>query len=225
MDKIFIIIPCYNEKEVIRNTILPLMALPYEVVVVDDGSAENILEEIDDLNIHFLRHPVNLGQGAALQTGMDYAYQCEADFLVHFDADGQHQISDLEKMLKPLLENTCDVVLGSRFLNDQTKSEVPFYKRILLQSAKLVNGLFTGIWLSDAHNGFRALNREAFSKIRLEENNMVHATEIIQQIKQHELRYQEVSTEIIYTEYSKQKGQSPLNAISIFIDLILKKLL
>lgn len=225
MDKIFIIIPCYNEKEVIRKTVLPLMALPYEVVVVDDGSAENILEEIQDLNIHFLRHPVNLGQGAALQTGMDYAYQCAAEYLVHFDADGQHQISDLEKMLQPLIDDKCDVALGSRFLNLKSKIAVPFYKRSLLRMAKLVNGIFTGIWLTDAHNGFRALNRNAFSKIRLEENNMVHATEIIQQIKYHDLRYQEVPTKIIYTEYSKQKGQSPLNAISIFIDLILKKLL
>ncbi len=225
MDKVFIIIPCYNEKEVIRKTILPLMALPYQVVVIDDGSFENILEEILDLNIHYLRHPVNLGQGAALQTGMDYALQCDADYLVHFDADGQHQINDIEKMLTPLRDEQRDVVLGSRFLNKQTIAEVPFYKRILLQMAKVINGIFTGIWLSDAHNGFRALNRNAFSKIRLEENNMVHATEIIQQIKYHELTYQEVSTEIIYTEYSKQKGQSPLNAISIFIDLILKKLL
>ena len=201
------------------------MALPYEVAIVDDGSSENVLEEIQDLNIHFLRHPVNLGQGAALQTGMDYANQCNADFLVHFDADGQHQITDIEKMLEPLRNESCDVVLGSRFLNESTKAAVPFYKRGLLKLAKIVNGIFTGIWLSDAHNGFRALNKKAFSTIRLEENNMVHATEIVQQIKYHELRYTEVPTEIIYTEYSKQKGQSPLNAISIFIDLILKKLL
>ena len=201
------------------------MALPYEVVVIDDGSSENILEELKDLKIHFLRHPVNLGQGAALQTGADYAFQNDAEIIVHFDADGQHQIADIEKMLQPLKDEVCDVVLGSRFVNENTKASVPFYKRSLLQLAKIINGIFTGIWLSDAHNGFRALNRNAFSKIRLEENNMVHATEIIQQIKYHELSYQEVPTEIIYTEYSKQKGQSPLNAISIFIDLILKKLL
>ncbi len=201
------------------------MALPYEVVVIDDGSTENILDEIKDLNIYYLRHPVNLGQGAALQTGMDFAFRNEASFLIHFDADGQHQVSDIKKMLEPLKNENCDVVLGSRFLQDSTKASVPFYKRSLLQFAKIVNGLFTGIWLSDAHNGFRALNRNAFSKIRLEENNMVHATEIIQQIKKHNLVYQEVPTQIIYTEYSKQKGQSPLNAISIFIDLILKKLL
>ena len=89
----------------------------------------------------------------------------------------------------------------------------------------VVNGLTTGLWLSDAHNGFRAMTREAATKIYLRENSFAHASEILLQIRIQKLRYVERSTNIIYSEYSKEKGQSNLNAINILIDLLIRKVL
>ena len=222
---IFIIIPCYNESTVIHQTVAPLVEAGYQVVVVNDGSSEDIFEKVQDLSVHYLKHPINLGQGAALQTGMDYALLNEADIVVHFDADGQHRIEDIENLIQPILNKEVDVVLGSRFLIKKHREAVPVMRRWLLQVAKMVNGLFTGLWLTDAHNGLRAFNKKATECVNITENHMAHATEILKLIKENKLTYCERPTHIVYTDYSKEKGQSALNSINILIDLIVNKLL
>lgn len=223
MDSIFIVIPSYNEGEVLRDTVSSLQSLPYEIVVVDDGSKVDSHPMLAGLRVHYLRHPLNLGQGAALQTGMDYALEKGADVVIHFDADGQHDLNDIPTFLNAL-ENGADVVLGSRFLRASDLEQVPKGKRILLRGAKIINGIFTGMWLTDAHNGFRALNRKALEAIDLTENRMAHATEILSLIKAAKLKVQEVPVTIRYTEYSQAKGQKWTNSINILIDLILSKL-
>lgn len=221
--QIYIIVPCFNEKAVLRKTLLPLIKQKYNVVVVDDCSSDTSQETLEGLSIHYLRHCINLGQGAALQTGMDFVLQKEADIVVHFDADGQHPANEIPDLIQPLLDGKCDVVLGSRFL-DKTKIEnIPFKKRMLLQAACWVNGWITGLWLTDAHNGFRALNKEALQKIQLTENRMAHATEILTLIKKANLRVTEIPVTISYTEYSMQKGQSMWNAVNILFDLLKKR--
>ena len=219
----FAVIPCYNEGEVLRETLEKLIALDVcGIIVVDDGSDTPVYPRIQDLPVHCLRHCINLGQGASLQTGMEYAKRLGAEAVVHFDADGQHRPEDVPRFLEALQE--CDIVLGSRFLRNEDKTAVPFGKRILLRVARIVNFIFTGLWLSDAHNGFRALGIKALDCIDLTENRMAHATEIMSQIRKGRLVVKELPVNIDYTAYSKAKGQRWYNSLNILFDLIISKI-
>lgn len=218
----YVVIPAFNESKVIRNTLLSLVGR-YQIVVVDDASTDETFRVLSGLPVHYLRHPVNMGQGAALQTGMDYAREQGASFVVHFDADGQHNASDIPRFLAKLVEGDYDVIIGSRFLRNDDRLHVPFLKQVILKTATIINGLLTGLWLTDAHNGFRVMNRKALSCIRLRENRMAHATEILTQIRRQNLHMTELDTKIVYTDYSKQKGQSWTNSFNILLDLIISR--
>lgn len=221
---VFVIIPVFNEKRVVRTVVEGVINAGYPVILVDDGSAEDIAVEVKGLEgLHYLRHKVNLGQGAALQTGIDFALKLGAEYLVTFDADGQHQPMDIAVMLAPLQQQKADIALASRFLH-KGYHNATWQRKCLLKFARLVNYFFTGLYLSDAHNGLRAMNRLAASSIRITENRMAHATEIIAQVKKKRLRYQEVAANVVYTDYSRDKGQSGLYSVKIFFDLVLQKL-
>lgn len=220
---VFVVIPAYNEEATIRNVVAGILTAGYAVVVVDDNSSQDLATALHNLPIHYLRHSVNLGQGAALQTGIHYALEQQASFVVTFDADGQHQASDIERMLLAMQQRGADVVLGSRFMQSST-AHIPFNRKLLLQAARVVNFLFTGFYLTDAHNGLRLLNRKAAESIFLKENRMAHATEILSQIKSLGLKYVEAPVHISYSAYSRQKGQSGWSGFRILIDLLLAKI-
>jgi polyprenyl-phospho-N-acetylgalactosaminyl synthase len=222
-NKVTVVVPAYNEQAVLRSVAEELLDDGYQVIIIDDGSERSLLPTVQDLPITFLRHSVNLGQGAALQTGIEFALEKGAQWIVSFDADGQHKVSDLEKILAPLREGNADIVLGSRFLQGATHN-LNTQRHLLLQIARFVNYLFTGLLLTDAHNGLRAMNRKAAGCIVISENRMAHATEILTQIKKHQLVWKEVPVSIAYTEYSRHKGQSGWNSIRIFFDLLLNKI-
>jgi glycosyltransferase involved in cell wall biosynthesis len=205
------------------QTLTQLAGAGYQVIVVDDGSDVLVKKTIGHLPVTILRHRVNLGQGAALQTAFNYAKKKNAQVVITFDADGQHQVSDIPALLAPILQQKADIVLGSRFLHEGS-APIGFSKKMVLQIARFVNFLLSGVLLSDAHNGLRALNRQALSKIELTENRMAHASEILFETKRHQLQYCEVPVHISYTEYSKQKGQSAWDSIKILFDLVLHKL-
>ena len=220
----FVVVPAYNEARQIGRVVRALTAAGYEVVVVDDGSADGTAEAVASLPAHVLRHAVNLGQGAALETGMRYALGQGAEYVVHFDADGQHRVSDVATLVQPLRDGTADVVLGSRFLDPGGRQTVPFLKRLLLRAGIVLNGLLTRLWLSDAHNGLRALTRTAAAEIHFRENGYAHASEILGQIRSRRLRCVERPTTVLYTEYSRRKGQPMWNAVNIVFDLLLREL-
>jgi polyprenyl-phospho-N-acetylgalactosaminyl synthase len=222
--EVFVIVPAYNEASVLRETVTPLVDAGYKVVVVDDGSIDGPAECLRGLPVIVLRHAINVGQGAALQTGMDYAARHGAAVAVHFDADGQHRWEQIPDLIAPILRGEADVVLGSRFLHRKDSAQAPVLRRALLRAGIVVSGLFTGVWLSDTHNGFRALSSTALGAIHLRESGFAHATEILALIRRSKLRYVEAPTAISYTPYSKAKGQSCWNALSIVIDLVLEKL-
>jgi glycosyltransferase involved in cell wall biosynthesis len=221
---IYVIIPAYNEARVIAETVAPLIRAGYTVVVVDDCSVDGTWMVLEKLSVVRIRHSMNLGQGAALETGMEYARPSGAEIVVHFDADGQHDPEQIPAMVNPIQAGNADVVFGSRFLLRSDLTSVPHLKRIVLRGGRLVSGLTTGVWLSDTHNGFRALSKRAVHSIRLRENGFAHATEILEEVRRAGLRYVEVPTSIRYTEYSRAKGQPISNAVDIAFDLVIRKL-
>lgn len=222
MFKIFTVIPAYNEEKNIGKVIRDIKAYfpEIEAVVVDDGSRDNTKKIAKESGAIVLHHIINRGQGAALQTGNEFAIKNGADVIVHFDGDGQHKIDDIRKLIKPILDGDAQVVLGSRFLGK--KSNIPLTKKFfILKPALLVNYLFTGIILTDAHNGLRAMTAEAAKKIIIVQDKMAHNTEIISEIKRNNLKYKEVPVEIIYSEY----GQGFFDGLKILKDLVIKKVL
>jgi glycosyltransferase involved in cell wall biosynthesis len=221
--RVMVIVPVYNEGPVIETTVRGLLSAGHEVVIVDDGSQDGT-GAVRELPVVYIRHAVNLGQGAALQTGMTYALRAGTDIAVHFDADGQHDWRQIDQLIAPILDGSADVVFGSRFLRKADAAQVPFNKRILLRGGILVSWLVAGVRLSDTHNGFRALSRRALQQVHLQENGFAHATEILQRVRQSRLRYVEVPITVSYTDYSKQKGQPISNSINVLFDLILSRL-
>jgi glycosyltransferase involved in cell wall biosynthesis len=221
--KVFVVIPAYNEHTVIRQVVSELIELRYNVVLVDDGSPESMYPAIDGLPLFFLQHETNLGQGAGLQTGIEFAREQDAEYIVTFDADGQHDANDIEKLLEPLLKGETDFTLGSRFLEGSAHNMSSGRKKTI-RIARFINFIFTGMWLSDAYNGMRALNRKAFSNLNIRENGTAHATELLSYIKKNKLRFKEIPVHIRYTDYSKGKGLTVWNGFRIFVDILLHKI-
>ena len=217
----WVVVPLFNEAEVIGPVISELCLHFDNVVCVDDGSTDNCGDLARASGARVITHPINLGQGAALQTGFDYALSHPGmDHVITFDADGQHRIQDALEMVELARRKRISAVFGSRFLDKRTKPG--FKKKAVLSVAVILTRIITGLRLTDAHNGLRVLSRETLEKVRLEQNGMSHATEIVHQIAKARLAWKEYPVEILYTEYSKRKGQSLLNSINILIDLIVK---
>ncbi|KRE84540.1 glycosyl transferase [Arthrobacter sp. Soil764] len=211
----------YNEATVVGKVIEGLLGTFPNVVCVDDGSRDGSVVVARNAGAVVVEHPVNLGQGASLQTGIEYALQDpQTDSIVTFDADGQHRVEDAAAMVERLRTESLDVVLGSRFLDSRTK--LTAMKRIVLKVAALQMKLSTGLDLTDAHNGLRVLGRDVASRISLKQNRMAHASELVHQLAAFKVRYVEHPVHIIYTDYSKAKGQSLLNSVNIVADLFFK---
>ena len=220
----YIIIPVYNDSVSVTNVATALLKAGYKkIIIIDDGSSDDVLEKLKPLPVFYLKHSVNLGQGAALQTGISYAIKQGAEIIITFDADGQHQPGDIPVLIAPIVAGEADIVLGSRFLSDDLAS-LPIIRKLTLQTARFINLLFSGLLLSDAHNGLRALNKKAMTMINLTENKMAHASEILFEIKKHRLRWKEVPVNISYSSQTINKGQSSIDSVRILFDLVLHKL-
>jgi glycosyltransferase involved in cell wall biosynthesis len=217
---IWVIIPAYNEGRILGETIRGLLEYnaSYQLVVVDDGSTDNTSGVAREFAVHLLVHPMNLGQGAALATGIAYALREKADIIVTFDADGQMQAADIGPLVEAVINEGLDVALGSRFLKS-SDSEIPALKKIILRLGAIFTRLTTGLNITDTHNGLRAFKAETLTKFSITQNGMAHASEILAEIACNKLTYRELPVAIRYTEYSKRKGQGVLNAINILFDL------
>ena len=191
------------------------------MVCVDDGSQDGSAAVAEAAGASVVRHPFNLGQGAALKTGIDYALRDpQMRQIVTFDADGQHQVDDAAEMIAKRESEGVDVVLGSRFLDARTRPGL--LKRAVLRGAVWYSNLTSGVKLTDAHNGLRVIGREACEKIAIEQNRMAHASEIVEEIGRHRFRVAEHPVHILYTDYSRSKGQSVLNSVNIVIDMLFR---
>jgi len=223
-EDVWLVVPLYNEAAVIADVVREARTVFPNIVCIDDGSRDASADLAEQAGAAVVRHPVNLGQGAALQTGFEYALGDPAmRYVVTYDADGQHQIRDVEVMLERIRQGDVRVVFGSRFLDERTEASLG--KRLVLRAAVTYTNATTGTRLTDAHNGLRVLHRDVVEKLDITQNRMAHASEIVAQIGSMrfdgaKVAYAEEPVHILYTDYSRAKGQSLWNAINILAELI-----
>lgn len=217
-EDVAILVPVFNEARVVGDVVRGLRERFGRVICVDDGSTDGSGTAAAAAGATVLHHATNLGQGAALQTAIDYALTVpEIAYLVTFDADGQHQIDDVLAMLELARTEDLAIVFGSRFLDERTQAG--FLKRLVLKTAVWVTNQSTGMRLTDAHNGLRVIRRDAAAGVHLTQNRMAHASEIVLQLGRTKLPWREYPVHLLYTDYSKAKGQSLLNAVNILFEL------
>jgi len=215
----WLVVPLYNEAAVIGDVVAAARTRFPHVVCVDDGSSDGSAAAAEAAGAVVVHHPFNLGQGAALQTGMRYVLeQTDAEYLVTFDADGQHQVEDAAAMVEVARREGLAIVFGSRFLDERTRPGL--LKRLVLRTAVWVTNQSTGLRLTDAHNGLRVIRRDAAAKLDLKQNRMAHATEIVLNLGRTGLPWAEHPVHVLYTDYSRGKGQSLLNSVNILVDLV-----
>jgi len=217
-----VVIAAFNEGPAIAEVVAGLCP-GYTVVVVDDGSSDDTADAAAAAGAHVLSHVINRGQGAALQTGITYALKLGASYVVTFDADGQHQPSDLPALVAPIAAGDVDICLGSRFL--EHADAVPLGRRVLLMGAVVFTLITSRIRLTDAHNGLRAFSRKAAEGFDIRLDRMAHASELVDQVRASGLRYREVPVHIKYTEYSMAKGQRSSAALRVAFDYIVGRVL
>jgi len=216
---IFVIIPTWNEAKRIGQVLSDLSALPYKLVVVDDGSTDETLDIVRNYKVDILKHKINRGQGAALETGNQYAIRNGADIIVHFDGDGQFLAEEIKDIIDPLLGGQADIVFGSRFLGK--KSQMPWLKeKIYMPMARLVNRILLGVKSSDPQNGFRAMTKSTAQKIRIENDEYAHCSEIIAKSFAYRMRIREIPVTVIYRDF----GQGLGGGVRIIKDLLFSKI-
>lgn len=219
---VWAVIAAYNESEAIAEVITTLAEHGCSIVVVDDGSWDGTADIARTAGAHVVTHPINLGQGAALQTGLEYALRRGASILVTFDADGQHLPTDVHALVDTLRRSGADMACGSRFLG--RTENMPRGRRAVLKLATMFTYLSTGLRMTDAHNGLRAMTRSCAERLDIRQNRMAHASEIIDQAARLRLRLVEVPVTIRYSAYSLRKGQKLSNSFNILLDLLVKRL-
>ncbi len=220
----WVVVPTFNEATVVREVLAGLLAQFPNVVAVDDGSGDASSVEIIAAGARLVRHPINLGAGAAMETGLQFALlDPRARYFVTFDADGQHRVEDAVAMVDRLRCGDQDILLGSRFLG--TSQGMPRSRRLMLKAARVFETIASGVSLTDAHNGLRAFNRSFAEKVRFRMRDMAHASEMLRLIGSTEARWAEHPVTILYTEYSRGKGQRSINSVNIAVDVWLNHLL
>ena len=220
--KLWVVIPAYNEGEVIARVVSGVRASYEHIVVVDDCSSDGTSAAALAAGAIVLRHAINLGAGAATQTGMRYALDRGAEYIVALDADGQHQFEDIAVLLDRQRETAADVVIGSRSLG---KVEgMPLMRRVVMRLAVIFTLITSGVRVSDPHNGFRLLTRRAAELIRIRQNRYAFCSEILDCARDLGLKITEAPVTVLYTEYSLRKGQRLTNAVQIIWDLFLARL-
>lgn len=216
--KIAIIIPAWNEAERLPRVLEELKSAPHTVIVVDDGSQDQTSWIAQEQGVIVLRHIINRYQGAALRTGTRYAVEHGFDIVVHFDADGQFRVEDIDAVIRPLIDGRADIVFGSRFLDATTQMPV-FKEKVIMPLARAVNYFAYGIRLTDPQSGFRAFNARDFQKLAWRQDGMAHCSEILYLAHKNALRISEVPITVIYHEF----GQKFSAGFSILKDLLLAR--
>ena len=218
--KIFIIVPAYNEEKNIKNVLSKLIQNYHNIIIIDDASTDKTVQIVKNFPVTLIKHKINRGQGASLETGNQYALKNGADIIVHFDADGQFLVPEIEDLIKPIIHEGYDLVLGSRFL--EKKSKMPWFKKYIIHLlARIVNRIFFAIKLTDPQSGFRAMTNATAQKIEIEQDQMAHCSEILHKAFKYQLKIKEVPMTVIYHRF----GNNFSGGLKILKDLIFKKII
>lgn len=219
-DNIFIIVPAYNEAQVIEETVNSLKKYFNNILVINDGSTDNTLNVLKNLDIKIINHPLNIGVGGAFQTGFKYILENHENCIgaITFDADGQHNVKDAIQIANELISSKYEIIFGSRFLGHELK--IPSNKRFILRLVTAITSFFTGIKLTDAHNGLKGFKTSAIYKIKIKLDGYAYESELIRQVAEKSISYKELPTDIEYSEYSLKKGQNISNGFIIIEDLL-----
>lgn len=222
--KIAVILPAFNEAAVISQVLksLPkklLNDIKIDYIVIDDGSTDTTRLQAENAGFKVVSHPLNRGLGAAIKTGLEWAQLQKADIAVTFDSDGQHDPSDISKIISPILNKQADLVIGTRFKNLQS---VPPDRLILNWFANLATLVLFGVVSTDSQSGLRAFSKEAIKLIDFKGERMDFSSEILLEAKKHNLRVKEVPVSAVYTKYSRAKGQKNLNSLAILLRFLIK---
>jgi len=224
MKRLIIALPAFNEEKVItsvlqqiKKTIQKLSDLDCEIVVVNDCSTDKTAQIVRQNKVTLLNHKINRGLGGSLATAFVYAQSKKADCLVTMDSDGQHDPQDLLNVINPIINAQVDVVIGTRKLR-----QMPFDRQIINGASSFLTFLFFGVWCSDTQSGFRAFGKKAINLIQLKTQRMEVSSEFFSEIARSKLVFREVGIKVIYTKYSRSKGQSNLNAFSVLLKLFMR---
>ncbi|MCB0520273.1 MAG: glycosyltransferase family 2 protein [Lewinellaceae bacterium] len=218
-ENLYIIIPAKDEGKRIGGVLRHLQMLNYHnVVVVNDGSNDNTGDVARSYGATVVNHLVNLGAGAATQTGIEYALSQGAEVIVTLDGDHQHLPDDINTLVNTLHEKKVDVVIGSRFLadNDGIPPSRVFYNKI----ANVVTYLFTGMLVSDSQSGMKALRAGFAQKAAIRRNGFEFCIEIIRYIKLHNATWCEVPISVVYTKDTMSKGQGLFTGVKMMFRLM-----
>lgn len=219
-----VIVPTYNEGRVIRKDLEDILKRFSNVVCVNDASSDNTAEEVKKTKAKLISHPINMGAGGATQTGIDYGISHGFKFFATIDADGQHSVDDLVEMVDKLhKESKIDIIFGSRFLGKKAKN-MSLSKKILLKAAIHFSNITSGTKFTDTHIGLRAFNLKTAKILDIKLSGYAHCSEILDKIRINKLNYTEFPTTVVYTDYSKSKGQASINAINILTDQVLNSM-
>jgi glycosyltransferase involved in cell wall biosynthesis len=200
---ICILVPVYNEASVLSEVVEEIQKVgKFTIIVIDDGSRDDSFRVAKNLDVVAIRHKINRGKGAAVKTGIEVAKRLNADIVVTMDGDGQHDPLDIAVLVKPIVEDGCDVVLGSRLMNHDG---MPVIKIIANKVGNIFTWLFYGIFVSDSQSGFRSFSKYAIQVIDTKADKYEYDSKVIREMKNNRLKFVEVPVQVRYTEYSMGK--------------------
>jgi glycosyltransferase involved in cell wall biosynthesis len=215
---VHILIPVYNEESKISEVILELKQYFKNIVVVNDGSSDSSLDVLNQLDVVVINHLLNLGQGAAISTGINFFKNLKnVNAVITFDADGQHSVEDAVAFAREITICKEDIIFGSRFLKH--KMNIPPLKRFVLSTVTFITNKITKMNLTDSHNGLKAYKIDLIKDMQIDIDGFAFESEIISIISKNNIAYKEMPTNTIYTEYSKNKGQKLRNGLIIIEDI------
>ena len=220
--KIYVVVPAFNEEGIIQDVIREIRDAKYaNIIVIDDGSGDNTQKRAQSEGVIALRHKINRGYGAAVKTGIEAAKLLGADIVVTVDGDGQHDPKNIENLVKPILKEDFDVVLGTRLKNPEG---MPLYKKVQNWIANIITWYLFGLWVTDSQSGFRAYSKNAMEKINTRYDRYEYASEVIREIYIYKLKFAEIPIQVRYTEYSmgKEQKQNIWNGIKTFYKMLWK---
>ena len=221
-NEIFVVVPAYNEEKTVSQIIEGIAKEGYNVVLVNDGSKDNTLNLAIESKrrypdkIFIVSHFINRGLGAALKTGIDVAVRKHAKYILTFDADGQHEISDIEKVVKPLQDGNADVCIGARPFKD-----MPFSKSFANSVMNFLTLVFYRRNVKDSQSGLRAFTSDAASQINIVSSGYAVSSEFIREISDKNFRLEEVTITTIYTPETQHKGTDAIVGLKILFKMVL----